>query len=78
MKTTERLYVKLCETMDEEVKKRVVLPVEMYDAAIIFLASVAMRAKDPATNFEKFVEITTARVATAMRGTDSLIASRHN
>lgn len=78
MKTSELLYVELCKAMDKQVKARTIMPCEMYDAAIIFLATVSSRVRDPTTNYESFVQVTLKRVDAAIRETDSLISARHN
>lgn len=78
MTTSAQLYYKLCKTMDDEVKSNVVMPAAMYDAAIVFLATVAERSRDPKTDFDAFIEVTISRLAAAMRETESLIATRHN
>lgn len=78
MKTTELLYVELCKAMDKQVKARTVMPSDMYDAAIVFLATVSARARDPNTDYESFVKVTLRRVEVAIRETDSLVSARHN
>ena len=78
MKKSAHLYSKLCETMDKEVKTGVVLPSEMYDAAIVFLASVAARARNPESDLKQFIQITSSRLAAAMQETEGLIAARNN
>lgn len=72
------MYAKLCATMDTEVKRSTVMPRDMYDAAIVFLASVVVRSKDPNADFELLLKTTLDRVSAAIRETDSLISMQHN
>lgn len=78
MKASPELYYKLCATIDFEVKRNVIMPSDLYDASIVFLATVAMRCKDPTTDLEEFVKMTTSRVAAAIHETAIHLAKNSN